>query len=200
MFKSIQHIKDVLPEVLHIVMFYNNGIVYQTTFKQHINIPKLGENLAEVISDIRKIYSISDLTWYGYKKLVVEAEDVSIIILQLGEDTNIALFFQAKDLKEVKLNSIRRYLKRIEKLIDMSKVEILFAEMGRFQEESNELKIKMKNIELEIEELKVQNEIQSTKELDEKYIEFNKIEHEIKQIEIKIEELQKNIEEIRNNS
>ena len=53
--KNITRIKNALPEVLHVAMFYNNGIVFQTTLEQEINIPKLGENLAEVLSHIKKL-------------------------------------------------------------------------------------------------------------------------------------------------
>ncbi|MFX1573304.1 MAG: hypothetical protein ACFFB0_11195 [Promethearchaeota archaeon] len=39
-------------------MFYNNGTVFQTTFEQEINGPKLGENLAEFLTPIRNVYNI----------------------------------------------------------------------------------------------------------------------------------------------
>ena len=57
-FKNIARIKTALPEVLHIVMFYNNGTVFQTTFEQDINIPKLGGNLTELLNHIKNVYEI----------------------------------------------------------------------------------------------------------------------------------------------
>jgi predicted regulator of Ras-like GTPase activity (Roadblock/LC7/MglB family) len=128
-FKNIQRIKAALPEVLHVAMFYNNGTIFQTTFEQNINIPKLGENLAELLNHIRRVYEICDLTFEAYKKLIFETEDVSIIILKLGEDSNLALFFKKEEDKELKLQPIKRYITRIEELIDMDKNELKFQEL-----------------------------------------------------------------------
>ena len=92
--KSIKRIKDALPEVIHIVMFYNNGTVFQSTFDQQINIPKLGEHLAEALNQVFKSYEICNFSFSAYKKLIFETDKMSSIILKLGEDSNIALFFE----------------------------------------------------------------------------------------------------------
>ena len=65
-FKSVKRIKAALPEVQHIVMFYNNGIIYQSTFEPHVNIPKLGENLADLIAHMHSIYELSNFPSEGY--------------------------------------------------------------------------------------------------------------------------------------
>ena len=54
-FKNIKRIKNLMPEVEDVVMFYNNGIVFQTTYSQSLNVPKLGENLAELLRSISTI-------------------------------------------------------------------------------------------------------------------------------------------------
>ncbi|MFX1357373.1 MAG: hypothetical protein ACFFA8_08790 [Promethearchaeota archaeon] len=134
-------------------MFYNNGTIFQTTFGSDVNIPKLGENLAEVLNHIRKIYEFCNMKAEDYKKLIFETEDVSIIVLKLGEDSNIALFFKKEEDKELKLTAIRRYLNRIEDLIDMDANEILFQEILVKEEELKSLNNLTLNFEQELKEI-----------------------------------------------
>lgn len=134
-------------------MFYNNGTIFQTTFGSDVNIPKLGENLAEVLNHIRKLYEFCNMKAEDYKKLIFETEDVSIIVLKLGEDSNIALFFKKEEDKELKLTAIRRYLNRIEDLIDMDANEILFQEILVKEEELKSLNNLTLNFEQELKEI-----------------------------------------------
>jgi len=148
--KSIARIKNALPEVLQVVMFYNNGIVFQTTFDQSLNIPKIGENLAEMLSHIRKFYELCAFNFEEYNKLIIETGDISCIILKLGEESNLALFFKKEVDINQKLKSIRRYIKRIEHLVDMDQYELEFQELKEKQEEINRL-----NSELEAKQNKI---------------------------------------------
>ncbi|MBY9007861.1 MAG: hypothetical protein KGD63_14055 [Candidatus Lokiarchaeota archaeon] len=138
-FKNILRIKAALPEVKHVAMFYNNGTIFQTTFEQEINIPKLGENLAEVLNHTKKLYEICNYNFENYKKVVFETEDMSIIILKLGEDSNIALFFRKEEEQELKLTTIKRYITRIEELIDMDERELIIQEIIAREEEIKHL-------------------------------------------------------------
>ena len=139
-FKNIQRIKKALPEVLHVVMYYNNGTVFQTTFEQNINIPKLGENLAEILEHIKKLYELCDFKFEKYNKLIFETEEISTIVLKLGEDSNIALFFRKEEDINLKLTAIKRYLSRIESLVDMNEKELLIQEILAKEEELVTLK------------------------------------------------------------
>lgn len=143
-FKNISRIKATLPEVMHIVMFYDNGTIFQTTFEQEINIPKLGENLGQVLNHMRKLYEISQIPLKSYEKVIFETDDASIMILKLGEESNIALFFKNEEDEMLKISKIRRYLKRIEDLIDMDKREILLQEILAKEEELKSLEEKSK--------------------------------------------------------
>jgi predicted RNase H-like nuclease (RuvC/YqgF family) len=126
-------------------MFYNNGTIFQTTFEQEINIPKLGENLAEVLNHIRKLYDICNYNFEHYRKIIFETEDMSIIILKLGEDSNIALFFRKEEEKELKLTAIKRYMTRIEELIDMDERELIIQDIIEKEEEIKDLKETLNN-------------------------------------------------------
>ncbi|TFG22974.1 MAG: hypothetical protein EU529_08945 [Promethearchaeota archaeon] len=110
-------------------MFYNNGTIFDTTFEQNINIPKLGEHLAELLNQMRKIYETCSYSLEKYSKLIIETEDISVIILKLGEDSNIALFFKKEKEEGLKLKSIKRYITKIEELIDADKFDLLVQEM-----------------------------------------------------------------------
>ncbi len=132
-------------------MFYNNGIIFQTTFEQEINIPKLGENLAEVLNYMKQAFKICNYSAEDYKKLIFETEDISIVILKLGEDSNLALFFKKEDIKDLNLTPIRRYITRIEELIDMDKNELILKEIIT---KEDELKIMNNQLESKLEEVK----------------------------------------------
>lgn len=138
-FKNINRIKSALPEVKHIVMFYNNGTIFQTTFEQSINIPKLGENLAETLNHIRSLYEICNYKMEPYKKLIFETEDMSVIILKLGEESNIALFFEKEQDRELRLTAVRRYISNIETLIDMDEKELILKEILTKEDELKKL-------------------------------------------------------------
>jgi len=189
-FKNIARIKTALPEVLHIVMFYNNGTVFQTTFEQDINIPKLGENLTELLNHIKNVYEICNFKLDDYKKLIFETEDISVIILKLGEESNIALFFKKEEVTDIKLSSIRRYLTRIEELIDMNEKEIFLQEILAKEE-----KIKKTQDLLQSKQQTIQNLQEKLKYLDtsEHQEEFKKVEKEIKFLEEECIELKKEI-------
>lgn len=123
-FKSIEKIKEAIPDILHIAMFYNNGTIFETTFSQDINIPKLGENFAEILEHFRKLYELLNFDYTKYEKVIFETEVISIFIIKLGEESNIALFFKREDPRDINLKPIRKYLDRIQELIDMSKEEL----------------------------------------------------------------------------
>jgi hypothetical protein len=164
-FKNITRIKSALPEVLYVVMFYNNGTVFQTTFEQEINIPKLGENLAALINHVKSVYELCRFKINAYKKLIFETDDISIIILKLGEDSNIALFFKKEEDKELKLTAIKRYIIRIEELIDMDEKEIILHEILSKEEELKNLNDLLNGKEQVINQLKEKLEVLEKKEL-----------------------------------
>jgi len=153
-FKNISRIKSALPEVKDVAMFYNNGTIFQTTFEQDINIPKLGENLAEILNHMRKLYEICQIKLDNYEKVIFETDNLSIMILKLGEESNIALFFKKEEDEALKISAIRRYLAKIEDLVDMDKNEITFQEilskeedLKKSQERYNIVETKLKDFE-----------------------------------------------------
>jgi len=172
-FKNIARIKAALPEVLHIVMFYNNGTIFQTTFEQEINVPKLGENLTEFLNHIKHVYEICNFKLDDYKKLIFETEDISVIILKLGEESNIALFFQKEEVTDIKLSSIRRYLTRIEELIDMDEKEIFLQEILAKEEQIKKTEDLLQSKQRTIQNLQENLKFLDTSELQE---EFKKVE------------------------
>ncbi len=204
-FKNVSRIKNALPEVIHIVMFYNDGTIFQTSFEKDINIPKLGENLAEIIHHVKLVYDISQFKMDNYKKLIFETDDTSVIILKLGEESNIALFFKREEEKDLKLNSIKRYIARIETLIDMSEEEIILEEIlskeGEIEKTRKLLQLNREKIHTIREELKNKDKVESlevAKHLEKEIHSLNedciKLEKEITDIQEQILLLRHNIE------
>jgi len=207
-FKNILRIKAALPEVKHIVMFYNNGTIFQTTFEQEINIPKLGENLAEILNHIRKLYEICNHNFEDYKKIIFETNNMSIIILKLGEDSNIALFFRKEEGKELKLTAIKRYITRIEELVDMDQKELIIQDIIAKEGEIKHLKEVLHEKKEIIEKLgKELNNIEEeiiegdkkiiTKELNDLDLECANLNRDIEKKDIEIEQLKEKIGKIK---
>ncbi len=204
-FKNILRIKSALPEVKHVAMFYNNGTIFQTTFEQEINIPKLGENLAEILNHTKKLYEICNYNFENYKKIIFETDDMSIIILKLGEDSNIALFFKKEEEKELKLTAIKRYISRIEELIDMDESELIIQEIIAKEEEIkylkevfNEKKQTIEKLDKElnnIEEGRIESDKKKiTKDLNDLNLECVNLNRDIEKKQIEIEQLKGKIE------
>nr|MDO8119384.1 hypothetical protein [Candidatus Sigynarchaeota archaeon] len=91
--RSINRIKSSLPDVLHVLMFYNDGTVFQSTLEgEELNMPKLGNDLAGLISHVKNIIEHVKLGAGVYEKLIFQTNDVIVVVLHLGEDSNVALF------------------------------------------------------------------------------------------------------------
>ncbi|MFW9824142.1 MAG: hypothetical protein ACFFE4_14455 [Candidatus Thorarchaeota archaeon] len=171
-------------------MFYNNGIVFQTTFEHDINVPKLGENLAEFLNHIKNVYEICNFKLEIYKKLIFETDEMSMIILKLGEDSNIALFLKKEEEGDLKLSSIKRYITRIEELIDMDEKEIIFQEIIVKEEEKKDLQSILNEKENSL--LKLQEELKKI-DKNEQQEEFKTIEKDLNIIEGEYVKIKKEI-------
>ena len=200
-FKSVKHIKEALPEVIHIAMFYDNGTIFQTTIDQQYNIPKLGEHIAEALNQFRKVYEICNFNLGEYKKLIFETEDISTIILKLGEESNLALFLKKEIDINQKLKSIRRYIKRIEELIDMPQIEIKFQELEKEEDLLKDLQSKLKSKEISLQnyedELNSYDEMIDKDKIKEISKEILVVSEECKILKQEIEEKQSNLIQIR---
>lgn len=122
-FKSIQKIKETLPETMHIVMFYDDGTVLQTTFQEPVNIRDIGATLASNLKNMDEVFKLSKINKEDYIKLIYETENYLVLIHKLGEQSNLALFF-LKGEEFPKISAIRRYLYRIEYLMDTDKLSL----------------------------------------------------------------------------
>jgi len=127
--KTIDRIRRALPEVEHIAMFFDDGTVFQTTFEQFeesVNIPKLGEDLSDILSSFKKLYEICNYDFKNYNQLLFDTESVDVLILKLGENSNLALFFRKLVVDgELQINTIQKYVTKIEKLIDIGQMDLI---------------------------------------------------------------------------
>ena len=119
---DIEKILKKIPEIENLATFYNDGTVFQTTFdKNKVNIPKLGKDLAEILSLFRNLQEKDNFK--AYRKIVYDAVDVSVIILKLGEQSNLALFFKHEISDKVLQNNKRKKCRERNKVIKSSKNE-----------------------------------------------------------------------------
>jgi chromosome segregation ATPase len=156
--KTIDRIRRALPEVEHIAMFFDDGTVFQTTFEQFeesVNIPKLGEDLSNILSSFRKLYEICNYDFKNYNQLLFDTESVDILFIRLGENSNLALFFR-KDVDdgEIQINTIQKYITKIEKLIDIGQMDLIERDIRR---KDRDLKHLYENMD---EKLEKQKELQ----------------------------------------
>lgn len=157
--KSIERIKIALPEVAHVVMFYNDGTVFQSTLGPSVNIPKTGENLSGILNNMKKLLEILKIETEPYKKFVYETKTHTIIVLKLGENSNLALFFENIKGENINFRPIRKYLSQIERLIDMDRIDLEKQELKQKETEFhiNELNVQLKLSQLEKLETDVTN-------------------------------------------
>lgn len=105
-------------------MFYTNGTVFQSTFGNEFNIPKLGEDLAQIIQKFSNLIQLYDKEEIDYRKIIYETDKYIIVIIKLGEDSNLALLLDNRVTGDIKIGPIRQYLSKLEEMIDMDKEEI----------------------------------------------------------------------------
>jgi predicted regulator of Ras-like GTPase activity (Roadblock/LC7/MglB family) len=122
---SIEEIQAACPGVRHVVMFYNNGIVFQSSFQAPVSPPKAGEALARFVTSVEGIHRTCNIPYSGmYRKIIYEAEETTIVVMKLGEDSNIALFFDGGAQISLEGEEFRKNLAKIQELIDMDQAEV----------------------------------------------------------------------------
>lgn len=131
---DIELLMKKIPEIENIVTFYDDGTVFQTTFdKNKVNIPKLGDDLASILSLFRGLQAKNDFK--EYSKIIYDGLQVSLIIFKAGEQSNIALFFK-RELSDFEIQNlhIRSYIDRIQELIDYDRNSLLENEEDKEKE------------------------------------------------------------------
>ncbi|MFX1282763.1 MAG: hypothetical protein ACFFB5_03875 [Promethearchaeota archaeon] len=194
---TIERIKKTLPEVEHVVMFYNDGTVFHTTFERPVNIPKLGENFSETLISMQKMYEICNFDLEGFNKLVFDTDGINVIILKLGENSNLALFFRKKKKAgELKIRSIRRYIELAENLLDVDRVELVEQELESKEGQLIELKLQLGSQQYKLFTLE---EFQTETEDEEKKKEVTKEIEKVSRDVLRVKEaIDKKIDEITN--
>ncbi|UCG03893.1 MAG: hypothetical protein JSW11_07885 [Candidatus Heimdallarchaeota archaeon] len=186
--ETIERIKNKLPEVEQIIMFYNDGTVFHSTFEK-INIPKLGENISETLANMRRIYEICNYTLEDYTRLVFDTDGINVVILKLGENSNVALFFRKIRRKgELRIHTIRRYLAKVEDLLDIDQDELVLQELETKEDELDELKLQMGSQQYKLITLQdYRNETIEEEKKKEISKEIDKVEKEILRVKEKID-------------
>ncbi len=105
-------------------MFYNNGVVFESTFAQEINIPKVGENLAEAIKHWEQLFSLCRFPATGFQKVIYETDEIVVIVIKIGEESNLALFFEGGKDISFKRGLIKEYLDQLENWMDMNAADL----------------------------------------------------------------------------
>ncbi|MFW9994053.1 MAG: coiled-coil domain-containing protein [Candidatus Odinarchaeota archaeon] len=190
---NIERIKKALPEVEHVVMFYDDGTVFKTTFDKPVNIPKLGENISAILTHVRSMYGISNYKVKGdIQKLVIETGDVDVIILKLGEESNLALFFR-KSTEEggLQIDSVKHYIEKIEDLLDIDLIELLKQEIESKVKHLDELYLQAQETQSKLEE---QQSLQGQLGTETDKEEIKEISHEIKELNEKIRKVKDDID------
>ncbi|MHA1266829.1 MAG: hypothetical protein ACTSRS_16450 [Candidatus Helarchaeota archaeon] len=189
--KDLERIKAALPDLIHVAMLYDDGTVFQTTFDSSDNIPKFGEHISEILKHFSSLFEIWQIEQESYLKLIYETANLIIMLLKLGENSNLVLLFR-KGKTEPNISAIRRYLLNIEKLIDTDKymldkqlLEQLKVEVANLEKEHKDLLNQIEKEKGNLENIKIQME-EVAKEITSKENEIyyedtvrEKLEHEL---------------------
>jgi predicted regulator of Ras-like GTPase activity (Roadblock/LC7/MglB family)/flagellar biosynthesis chaperone FliJ len=144
--KNIRRIQETLPNVLHVIMFYNDGTVFQTTFDPPVNIPKLGVNLSEIIAHFKTLKEFCNMEFGLLKNAIFETKNVIIGIIRIGEESFMAIFMENRGEKGIDFEPIKKYIGRLEYLVDMDRIEIEKEGLLAHQRDLEEAKKKLENL------------------------------------------------------
>lgn len=186
--RDINRLIENIPEIENIVTFYDDGTVFQTTFnKVEVNIPKLGSDLATILSLFKNLQAKNNFS--EFVKVIYDGVNVSLLIFKAGEQSNVALFFKREMTdKEIQNLHIRNYIDRIQQFMDIDQETLREKE---FEKKKNEI-ISLKTIQdkklAELSEIDQSEENIKIKE---------ELEKEIKNLEQKIIELEEEIEKLK---
>lgn len=132
--RSMEKIKAKLSGVLEIVMFYNDGTVFQTTLPPNFNIPELGNDFSKTLANLVHALGMYDVGITQYRKLFYETDKYLLVIIKLGEDSNLGLLLDNTLQGEFQMAPIQQYIQRLQELLDMDREEIAHIQ----QQEENE--------------------------------------------------------------
>lgn len=187
--RDIDKLMKSIPEIENIVTFYDDGTVFQTSFdKNKINIPKLGDDLATILTTFKNLQAKNDFK--EFVKIIYDGANVSLIIFKLGEQSNIALFFKREMTdKELQNLQIRDYIDRIQQLLDIDQQALKDKEIEKKKNELSLLEEKIATLQYQKASSSDQ-EIQA-KELEELDKEITLLKQDKKKIVEEIEKLEK---------
>ena len=127
----VEDIKKQIPSVKTVLAFYNDGTVFYSGFKKEAipSVPDLGDACAKIIENFKNIYDMiksgrQDLGDYSYKQITFSSNGLGIMIIHLGEESNIALFFDKLSINKVNLGCIETDLSQIEDIMDTTDSEL----------------------------------------------------------------------------
>lgn len=123
--RIIDRIEAKFPGLLHLVMFYNDGIVFHTSFTTDKEIPTIGEKLGLLLKYARKLIQIESDNKELYKKIIIESNAIIIMIIKIGEESNLAMFLANNPILDLDITPIRKYIKKLEELIDIEPITFL---------------------------------------------------------------------------
>ena len=120
----MEKIKAKLPGVMEIIMFYNDGTIFQTTLPPNCNIPEFGNDLCQTLVSLAHVLGLYDKKTNQYRKLFYETDKYLLVIIKLGEDSNLALILDNTLQGEFQIAPIQQYIQRLQDLLDMDREEI----------------------------------------------------------------------------
>ena len=192
---NIEQIKQLLPEVEEVMIFYDDGLVYQSSFDQSAtNIPQCGKELSNILTNIKNLYELVDFKIKGMPTLIFETEGMDMIITKIGERTNLVLFFREiiedPTLKMEKLASpsVKKQFRALRRLLDIGCIELA----------QQELNNKIQELGRQYMDL-VRLKLRKQKELDvlDDFYERKKISNKIEEIKKDIKEKRKELEQLK---
>lgn len=118
--EKIQAIHNMLPGVQSVSLFYDNGIIYQTTINHELDIPVIGKNLAHFVQEMQLLAENCKDPEDKYQKMTIDTEKSVYIILRLGEQSNMALKFIKAEYQKNSLGKIEEIIEKLKNVVDLN--------------------------------------------------------------------------------
>jgi predicted regulator of Ras-like GTPase activity (Roadblock/LC7/MglB family) len=121
--KIIEELRNHIAGIDNYVVFYNSGIVFRTDFSESVNVPQLGNTLAQIITDMIQLITTCAMNAGIYERLIFETGACKIFFFQLGEESHLALFTSDATLN-LQISHLKHYLDQMKEIVDVSSKEL----------------------------------------------------------------------------
>lgn len=118
-FEKFSIYKEKFAHATNFMLVHQDGTVIQTDFQPPINIPKVGDNIVDMVKHFRTFMDLCKYEGELYQKQVLETANMIVIFVRLDEVNHLGLFFKKDQIQVDKIHFLEQTLRTIEEIEKM---------------------------------------------------------------------------------